>query len=194
MGTSGLRGGGEIDNLLANLTAIQDLESVMVPGQGFVKTSLYDDYTLIEGSLRGPDPDIEWIDNNVLPETDVAAESVADLDFPPSAKPRPSYATHHEKRLSLEIVSNGTDLEGVSPDAQIGSFRLGSETEGADVAFTYAQWCNLIASIHVLRERGGKTREIPGKETNSWTQSRIAPSGQLVEDTDDIDYRNDVFR
>jgi Holliday junction resolvase-like predicted endonuclease len=186
--------GEEIDNLLANLTPIQDLESVMVPGQGFVKTSLYDDYTRIEISLRGPDPDIEWIDNNVLPETDVAAESVADLDFPTSAKPRPSYATHHEKRLSLEIVSNGTDLEGVSPDAQIGSFRLGSETEGADVAFTYAQWCNLIASIHVLRERGGKTRELPGKETNSWTQSRIAPSGQLVEDTDDIDYRNDVFR
>lgn len=186
--------GDEIDNLLATLSAMQDLDSVTVPGQGFVKTSLYDEYTRIEISLRGPDPDIEWIDNNVLPETGIEAESVTELDFPTSAKPRPSYATHHEKRLALEIESQVTDLEGISPDDQIGSFRLGSETEGADVAFTYAQWCDLIASIHVLRERGGKTRELPGKETTSWTQSRIAPSGQLIEDTDDIDYRNDVFR
>jgi len=73
-------------------------------------------------------------------------------------------------------------------------FRLGNKVEGADVEFTYAQWCDLIAAIHILREKSGTNRELPGKQTSSWTRSRIAPSGQLIQDTNDIDYQDDVLR
>ena len=184
----------EIDLLMTKVSSLPDLGSEKSPGKGFVQTSLYSEYASLQMGLEAPESDIDWIEDNVLPDMDINEDSVTEIDFPASVKPRPSYATHHEEPLSLEIISQVDELDGVDRDQKVCLFRLGNKVEGADVEFTYAQWCDLIAAIHILREKSGTNRELPGKQTSSWTRSRIAPSGQLIQDTNDIDYQDDVLR
>lgn len=185
----------EIDHLISNLGSLDTLNQENIPGQGYVENSLRRDYDRIGKYLNQPDPDVEYINNKILPDTQIDAESVAEVEIPPQAtKSRHSYAAEQERRLQLELISQIDSTGIANPEQQVGTFRLGNQNEGADVEFTYAQWCDLVASIHILREKSGKNQELPEKQTTSWTQSRIAPSGRLIQETDNIDYGNDVIR
>jgi hypothetical protein len=187
--------GDQIDGVMTEISALADWESMSFAGRGYVETSLWEDYNRIKVCLNQEDPDIEWIEQNVLPDLRIEAETVADVERPPEAKkPSPYYADGVESDVSVEVISKIDSLHSVSPDQPIGVFQLGDEAEGAELEFTYAQWCDFIATVHILREKQGENRELPGKQTSSWTQTRITPSGELVEDTDGIDYDSDVYR
>lgn len=187
--------GNQIGALMAELSGLAGWERMEFSGRGYVETSLWEDYNRIKMCLDQNDPDIEWIEQNVLPDLRIEEDTVADVERPPEAKkPSPYYADGVESEVSMAIISKMDSLDSVSPEQPVGVFRLGEEEEGAELEFTYAQWCDFIATVHILREEGGENRELPGKQTSSWTQTRIAPSGELVEDIEEIDYNSDVHR
>lgn len=113
----------------------------------------------------------------------------------PGAKPRPNWAAEHEEPVVLQIISQVTNPKTADPSDPELTFRLGKK--GApiiEIELTTAQWFDLIASIDILRNGDGSERELPGREPDNWGHARIGPSGELIEENEDIDYREDVLR
>ncbi len=105
-----------------------------------------------------------------------------------------SDTSDYENQIELKIQSHVSDLAAVVDKDSVVNLRLGGDEEGADLEVSKAQLVDLIASIEILRKNSGKTAELPKRETDSWSQARIARSGELVEDVNGIDYRSDVIR
>lgn len=187
--------GKQIEVLMAEFCALSEWEKRSFIGRGYLETILEYEYEVVKSHLDKGNTTTEYIEKVILPELRIEAETVADVEMPQEArKARPTNADEVESNVSIEIISNINGINSVTPDQPIGVFKLGSKGEGAELEFTYAQWCDFISTVHILREKNGKNRELPGKQTNSWTQTRIAPSGELVEDIDEINYSSDVFR
>jgi hypothetical protein len=162
--------GEELDLLQSVLHSIEFIDGGSVPGQGYIYAA---------------DTQDRWIQ----------AQSDPDVEAPDTpSKAYYSEAADYEERIELAIHSHVTDLEAAANEDRIVTFRLGGDGEGADLAVSKAQLVDLIASIEIAREHSGKTAELPKRETDSWSQARIAQSGDLVEDVDEIDYRSDVIR
>lgn len=113
----------------------------------------------------------------------------------PGAKPRPGYAGEHEKPVALQIISQVTDLKAADLSDPVLTFKLGKKWAPIiEIELTTAQWFDLIASIDILRNGDGSERELPRQEPDNWGYARIGPSGELIEENEDIDYREDVLR
>lgn len=160
----------ELDLLESVLHSIEFIDGSSVPGQGYIYAA---------------DTQDRWIRAQADPDVEVP-------DTPNKAYY--SEAADYEQRIELDIRSHVTDLETVADDDRIVTLRLGGDGEGADLAVSKAQLVDLIASIEIAREHGGKKAQLPKRGTDSWGQARITQSGDLVEDVDEIDYRSDVIR
>lgn len=162
--------GKALDFLQTVLHSIESIEGGSVPGQGYIYAA--DNYDRWRQAQK--DPNLE------TPDT--------------PSKAYYSDAADYEIPIELGIRSHVNDLAAVADEDSVVNVRLGGDGEGADLEVSRAQLVDLIASIEIARKNSGTTAELPKRETDSWSQARIARSGELIEDVSDIDYRSDVIR
>ena len=140
---------------------------------------------------------IESIGSASVPGRGYTYTVLDEREFPDTPKKAHySKAADREGQIELTIRSHVTDIATSADDETVVDIRLGGNKEGADLEVSKAQLVDLIASIEIVRleENSGTTAELPKRETKSWSQARIARSGDFVEDIKGIDYRSDVIR